>query len=632
MARIYPKNAAANNEPEQRVLDRLRAELSDDWTVLHSLRLARHRNNRIGEADFVAFTHDCLVVVEVKGGDIACDDGQWYQNGNALKSPVSQAWENFFALEEHLKTHGWTGLPGGALCIFPDGQFAPSRPGAVSPSFEEFQCIGARDISMLGIAACLEEARSSYITRWKEIRGDAPNLSPAQLEFLLEILQPTLIALPLFDLKIAKDSKKLVEVDAKQYEFLTSVNSPRILLNGPAGSGKTVLGYKACKNWLARNPGKSAAIVCSSTYLAKDLFRWVLRDGLADKLSICCVDVLMGVFWAETYRRKHDFEIIHAHCMRGDKGEVVAYAIGRPDGFIGMTIDESRYADLFKSCAEQGLVEIVTLPRLEDNLAEQDLGDFDLSSAKDFVVVDEAQDFRNDPNALAFLNLRIKGGLKNGNVIWMQDLNQSIGRHDDHGVTQDTPAFAPEFHDYHEVELNKINYRNPYSIGIISSNLLDLSDRVESEGEGEIKKPIVLVPTDNDLPMRLNSSLIHLEKGGVDLRNIMIVSVTGRSADTLSAAKAVYEFGLTYESDVYTSESIDQLPERTVRWSRLFDIKGREFPVIILIDLPDLASEAGRAQAYVASTRATSLLFILGEDPELSQWRALFPRPKSGMG
>jgi DNA helicase IV len=94
----------------------------------------------------------------------------------------------------------------------------------------------------------------------------------------------------------------------------------------------------------------------------------------------------------------------------------------------------------------------------------------------------------------------------------------------------------------------------------------------------------------------------------------------------------VYEFGLTYESDVYTSESIDQLPERTVRWSRLFDIKGREFPVIILIDLPDLASEAGRAQAYVASTRATSLLFILGEDPELSQWRALFPRPKSGMG
>jgi hypothetical protein len=630
VARIYPKNAAANNEPEQRVLDRLRAELSDEWTVLHSLRLARHRLNRIGEADFVAFTNDCLVVVEVKGGDIACVDGEWYQNGNALKSPISQAWENFFALEEHLKAHGWTGLPGGALCIFPDGQFAPSRPNAISPSFEEFQCIGARDISMLGIAACIEAARTCYITRWEELRGDAPGLSATQLEFLLEILQPTLIALPLFDLKIAKDSQKLIEIDAKQYEFLTSINSPRILLNGPAGSGKTVLGYKACKNWLARNPGKSAAIVCSSTYLAKDLFRWVLKDGLSDKLSIYCVEVLMGVFWADTYRRKHDFEIIHTNCMRGDKGEVVAYAIGRPDGFVGMTIDESRYADFFKSCVEQGLVEIVTLPRLGDNLAEQDLADFNLNSAKDFIVVDEAQDFRNDPIALAFLNLRVKGGLNKGNVIWMQDLNQSVGRHDDHGVMEGTPAFAPEFHDYLRVELNKINYRNPYSIGVISSNLLDLSDRVESKGEGEIKKPIVLVPTDNDLPMRLNSSLLHLVEDGVNLRGVMIVSVTGKSADILSGAKGVYEFGLSYEADVYTSDSIDQLPEKTVRWSRLFDIKGREFPVIILIDLPDLSSETGRAQAYVASTRATSLLFILGEDAELSQWRSLFPKSKSG--
>jgi Nuclease-related domain len=64
VAKIFPENAVANNEPEQRILERLRAELSDEWTVLHSLRIARHRNNRVGEADFVAFTHDCFIVVE----------------------------------------------------------------------------------------------------------------------------------------------------------------------------------------------------------------------------------------------------------------------------------------------------------------------------------------------------------------------------------------------------------------------------------------------------------------------------------------------------------------------------------------------------------------------------------------
>ena len=630
MAKIFPENAVANNDPEQRILVRLRAELSDEWTVLHSLRIARHRNNRVGEADFVAFTHDCFIVIEVKGGEIEIRRGEWFQNGKELDSPLAQAWGNFFSLEAYLKQHGWSGLPGGALCIFPDGQFAPSHADIYTPEWEAFQCVGARDVNMLGLATCLEEARTRYIGRWKDLRGSTPNLSAAELEYLLGLLQPTLLALSLFDVKIARDRQKLIQLDEQQYEFLTGINRPRILLNGPAGSGKTVLGYKACKNWLSRNPGKTAAMVCSSTYLAKDLFRWMLRDGISGRLSVYCVDVLRGAFWVDTYQRKRDFEIIHMNCTRGGQGEVVTYAVGRPSGFVGMSINEAEYAEFFKSCVAQGLIEIVTLPGLGDNLAEHDPADFNLNSAKDFVVVDEAQDFRNDPVALAFLNLRIKGGLHKGNVIWMQDMNQSIGRHDDHGIMQDTPAFAPEYLDYLRVDLNKINYRNPYSIGVISSKLLDLSDHVESEGSGEIKKPIVLVPTDNDLPMRLNSSLIDLEQRGASLRGVMIVSVTGKSADILSGAKAVHGFGLSYEPDVYTAESIDQLPEKTVRWSRLFDIKGREFPVIILIDLPDLSSETGRAQAYVASTRATSLLFILGEDAELSQWMSLFPKPKSG--
>jgi len=280
VAKIFPENAVANNEPEQRVLERLRADLSDEWTVLHSLRIARHRNNRVGEADFVAFTHDCFIVVEVKGGEIEIRHGEWFQNGKELKSPLAQAWGNFFSLEGYLKEHGWPGLPGGALCIFPDGQFSPSHADIYTPEWEPFQCVGARDVNMLGLAACLEEARSRYIARWKDIRGSTPNLSPVELEYLLELLQPTLLALPLFDVKISRDQQRLVELDDQQYEFLTGINSQRILLNGPAGSGKTILGYKACKNWIARNPGKTAAMVCSSTYLAKDLYRRVIHDGL----------------------------------------------------------------------------------------------------------------------------------------------------------------------------------------------------------------------------------------------------------------------------------------------------------------------------------------------------------------
>ena len=617
----------ANNEPEQRILVRLSAELSDEWTVLHSLRIARHRNNRIGEADFVAFTHDCFMVIEVKGGEIAIQRGVWFQNGKELKSPLAQAWGNFFSLEGYLKEHGWGGLAGGALCIFPDGQFSPAHVDIYTPEWERFQCIGARDIHIHGVAACLEEARCRYIARWKNQRGTSPSLSPDQLEYLLELLQPTLLALPLFDVKIARDVQKLVELDEQQYEFLTSINAPRILLNGPAGSGKTVLGYKACKNWLARNPGKTAAIVCSSTYLAKDLFRWAISDGLQDRLFVYCEEYLRGAFWGDTFRRKRDFPILHPSCCLREDGQVSAFIIGRHDVRLDVPMSKDEYKELLESCIRDGFIEAALLPRLGDNLIEADYPELDLSGARDFVVVDEGQDFRNDPVTLAFLNLRVKGGLHKGNVVWMQDLNQSIPSHFDYGVIQDTPVFSPESEDYLKISLNKVNYRNPYSISVMSSNLLDPKDRVKSNGAGDFKKPIMTLIVNGDLPAAVHSCLRHLVQSGVSLRDVMLVSVSGKTADELQRIKDVGEFGLSYEEDVYTADAIDQLPENTVRWSRLYDVKGREFPVIILIDLPDIATEAGRAQAYVAATRATSLLLILGESAELYQWKELIVSP-----
>ena len=617
----------ANNEPEQRILERLRAELSDDWTVLHSLRIARHRNNRVGEADFVAFTDDCIIVVEVKGGEIEIRRGEWFQNGKELKSPLAQAWGNFFSLEGYLKEHGWHGLPGGALCIFPDGQFSPSHAEIYTPEWEPFQCVGARDINILGVAVCLEEARIHYIARWKDIRGSTPNLSPVQMDYLLELLQPTLLALPLYDVKISRDQKKLIELDEQQYEFLTGINSPRILLNGPAGSGKTILGYKACKNWIARNPGKTAAMVCSSTYLAKDLYRRVIHDGLQNRLFIYCEEHLRGAFWGDTFRRKRDFPILHANCFLTKDGRVSTVILGCQNGYLDVPTNNDEYHKILQSCVRDGLIEATILPRLGVDVSESDYPELDLSSAKDFVVVDEGQDFRNDPVTLAFLNLRVKGGLHKGNVIWMQDLNQSIASHFDYGVIQDTPVFAPESQDYLKIDLNKVNYRNPYSISVMTSNLLDPDDRVQSNGAGDFKKPIMTVIVNGDLPTALHSSLRHLVQAGVSLRDVMLVSVSGKTAERLQHTKDIGEFGMIYEEDVYTPETIDKLPEHSVRWSRLYDVKGREFPVIILIDLPDIMTEAGRAQAYVAATRATSLLFILGESTVLEQWKALLKRP-----
>lgn len=623
MALIYPHDTTANNEPEQWILDRLRAELNDEWTILHSLRLARHRDKRAGEADFVAFTMDCLVVIEVKGGVVSVRRGAWSQNAGPLDSPVEQAWGNFFSLECYLKEHGWHGLPGGALCLFPDSQFHASSADVLTAEWEPFQCQGAREIAMLGMAAVMDDVRKRYIAKWQALRGTPPRLSDAEAELLLSLLRPTLLALPFFGRQIEKDRQRLADMDDRQYEFLTCIDKPRMLIDWPAGSGKTVLGYKACKNWLRRNPGKKAAMICVSTYLAKDLYRWVLRDGLAGSLFIYCAGVLQGAFWSDTFKRKTEFAIEHAGCIVREDGRVMAFVLGGTGVADGRQIDVDDFKGIIHNCAKEGFFESALLPPLGIDLIEEEFPEFDFRNAEDFVVIDEGQDFRGDPVALAFLNLRVKGGLHKGNVIWMQDFNQYVPAEPGQGIGQGHPVCLPESWDYHAIPRNCSNYRNPHLIGILSSNLLDDVDSVQARGATENEKPILLVDAKDGLARTLHVSLHHAIRAGVSLRDIVIVSVTGLMAQELRRVQRLGEISLTYEADVYTQDTIDAFPVNTVRWSTLFDIKGREFPVIMLIDLPDLDTEIGRAQAYVASTRATSYLYVVGEASSLAAWRRL---------
>ena len=49
-----------------------------EWTVLHSLGLARRRSGPYGEIDFVAIIpREGIVCLEVKGGGVSCRNGVW---------------------------------------------------------------------------------------------------------------------------------------------------------------------------------------------------------------------------------------------------------------------------------------------------------------------------------------------------------------------------------------------------------------------------------------------------------------------------------------------------------------------------------------------------------------------------
>jgi Nuclease-related domain len=645
MANIYPENTEANNSPEQFILNKIRSELSNEWTVIHSLKISKHIKNRLGEIDFVAFTNDCLLVLEVKGGEIASHRGMWYQNQKPMKqSPFDQAWNNFFSLESYLKENGFLAMAGGIVCVFPDSQLVSISPSDSSPSFERGQFIGINDVNMFGIGVALEECRKNYLDEWKRIRKHTPpTLSAELLNQLIELLVPTVILNPLFDIKIKNNQKRLVELDEKQYEFLTDLNIPRILLDGPAGSGKTILGYKACKNWLKKNPGKRAAFICCSDYLKNDIKKWILRDGLQNQLwALSKSDILSNIL--KFINREKDFHVTNLSWeFRND--EFTILLLGK---IAHITDDTNR--EYINACIENDLVEYITLPRFGLNFKPENTPYYSDNLAFDFVVVDEAQDFCSDISGLHFLNLFIKGGLNNGNVIWIQDLNQTIPQEKYVIPLNENkfPIFSPQQLNYFVFKLKRINYRNPLSINILSSNLLPKEECVLSVNEeNSFPQNIILISSgaktnkldeEDQLGSNIVNAIIQLSIKGVQFNDIIIISLGERSelpfqevklsADqentsgkNSSRAAILYFKHATLGVD---KESMpNNLTENTIYWSNLFDAKGREFPVVILIDLPDLKTEIGKAKAYIGATRATSLLWVMGNDEELDMWEEL---------
>lgn len=104
MAKMYPEHIADSTASwAERVLyDSLRDSLPPEFTVMHSVRWVVRDRNRLsdGEADFlIVHPRLGLLVVEVKGGDISCQGGEWFSRSrggesHSIKNPFAQASSN----------------------------------------------------------------------------------------------------------------------------------------------------------------------------------------------------------------------------------------------------------------------------------------------------------------------------------------------------------------------------------------------------------------------------------------------------------------------------------------------------------------------------------------------------------
>jgi hypothetical protein len=360
MARMIPATIDPDTASpgEKDVFHRLQSDpIATDWAVLHSLDLPRHVRQISGELDFVVLIPGSGVLcLEIKAAaSISRREGLWYYGheakGNA-RSPFRQAAEGMHSLREVLRRR----YPATAKMVFWSAVILPyTSLDFASEEWHSWQLIDGRHYRSASLAdSCLGVlARARDFLTGRRSAGWFDPASPA----------PT-----------AEDCGRIVSILRPEEQFGAldgMTHNSRVVFEGPAGSGKTLLAIEAARRGVAA--GKRTLLICYNRLLGT----WLRSEtaGLGELLS------------AGT---------LHSHMLR----------VARLDEVAGAS---SEYWS-----------EELPLLALERLLDSEGADPFDL------LLADEAQDLLAD-RYLDVLDLSVSGGLSSGEWRFFGDFErQSI--------------------------------------------------------------------------------------------------------------------------------------------------------------------------------------------------------------
>jgi hypothetical protein len=253
------------HDSERLVYEALKA-LPDAYVVLHSFPWLRPQRDvateplREGEADFVVLHPERgMLVVEVKGGSPELRGRTWYRGDKPMRDPFDQARRNRYALldaiEERTGRRINRGLfTHGDMVVFPHAQYA----GPLPLNSDERVLVDGRSLSDLG-----SRVEAAFVA-WER---RPTRLSPREFAELLEALMPKLRLLRCLSAEVASEGQRIVQITRDQQATLRGLlASTRVLVEGVAGSGKTLLAFEFAVSLAAT--GSSVLLLCYNRNLA----------------------------------------------------------------------------------------------------------------------------------------------------------------------------------------------------------------------------------------------------------------------------------------------------------------------------------------------------------------------------
>jgi len=271
-----------NSKAEKRIFDLLRHAFLEDkksqYTAFHSLNLTRHAYKRFGEIDFLICCPKGLFVLEVKGGDVSCNDGVWsYRNGRgeiniSKEGPFKQAESALHGLRKKLDRV----VPANLMSQFSIGY------GVLMPDCEFRQQGVEWDNQLFADARDYKDLNGwlkSLIRYWRRKDWKNRDASTEALRALRDVIRPDVEAIiPLYaQLDSAHDRIDTLTHDQLKWVDVVEAN-PRVLCSGGAGTGKTFLAIELARRWTSKK--LNVALVCKSPWLKNFLQSQFSMPGL----------------------------------------------------------------------------------------------------------------------------------------------------------------------------------------------------------------------------------------------------------------------------------------------------------------------------------------------------------------
>ena len=375
MARMFPPTIAYDHgsRAERTVFRKLKDETPDTWVALHSVGLVSHATKPWAEIDFVVITDDGVLCLEVKGGTIVHRNGDWFQNERRMKqSPFAQAGGGASALYDYLAQR----VPAvrrsfvGHGVLFPESPFAYELP--------------AVDREMIFDDSDLTRPMSAFMDRlagyWKHAiqrrRGRLPDgIDRAARSLIVHQLAPEFELVPSLRAQLHEVDDELIRLTTQQRKLILGlVETPRVVVRGGAGTGKTLI---ACDEAARLARRARTLFVCYGSRLA-DYVRPMLEP--------------VGV------------QVIYLHGLMRDLIEEAGLEERLP------AVDARDLFDLYYPDVALDALQV--------------LGRF---GSVDALVIDEGQDLLKPPWVLFFDGL-LAGELSSGTWRFFHDPNQDIFR------------------------------------------------------------------------------------------------------------------------------------------------------------------------------------------------------------